>query len=164
MYECGSRTIKKPERQRIDAFELRFWRRLWRVPWIAKRSKWSILKGDFHFHFQRQSTLNIHCKDWCWSWSSNTLAIWFEQLTHWKRPWCWERLKAKGEGGDRGWDGWMASPIQWAWTWANSKRWWGTWRPGIPQSMGSQRVGHDLVNKHTHGQKVQTSSYKIKYL
>ena len=54
-----------------------------------------------------KSTLNIHWKDWCWSWSSNTLATWFQELTHWKRPWCWERLKAGGEGDDRGPDGWM---------------------------------------------------------
>ena len=58
----------------------------------------------------RKSTLNIHWKDWCWSWSSNTLATWCEEPTHWKRTWCWERLKAGGEGDDRGWDGWMASP------------------------------------------------------
>ena len=55
------------------------------------------------------------------SWNSNTLATWCE-LTHWKRPWCWERLKAGGEVGDRGWDGWMASPI-WTWVWASSRRW-----------------------------------------
>ena len=64
----------------------------------------------------------IHWKDWCWSWSSNTLATWCEELTHWKSPWCWERLKAGGEGDDRGWDGWMASLIQWAWVWANFGR------------------------------------------
>ena len=50
--------------------------------------------------------MNIHWKDWCWSWSSNTLATWYEELTHWKRPWCWEWLRARGEGGGRGWDGW----------------------------------------------------------
>ena len=61
----------------------------------------------------RKSVLNIHWKDWCWSWNSNTLATWCEELTHWKRPWCWERLKARGEGDDRGWDGWMASLTQW---------------------------------------------------
>ena len=61
-------------------------------------------------------------KDWCWSWSSNTLATWCEQLTHWKRPWCWRRLRA-GEGDNKGWDGWMTSPIQLTWTWANSGRW-----------------------------------------
>ena len=58
-----------------------------------------------------------------WKWSSNTLATWCEAPTHWKRPWCWERLKAGGEGDDRGWDGWMASPTQWTWVWANSERW-----------------------------------------
>ena len=54
--------------------------------------------------------LNIHWKDWCWSWNSNTLVTWCQELTHWKRPWCWVRLKAGGEADDRGWDGWMASP------------------------------------------------------
>ena len=57
----------------------------------------------------RKSTLNTHWKDWCWSWSSSTLATWCEEPTRWKRPWCWERLKAEGEGDDRGWDDWMAS-------------------------------------------------------
>ena len=61
--------------------------------------------------------MNTHGKDGCWSWSSNTLAIWCEELTHWKRPWCQERLRT-GEGGDRGWDGWMASATQWTWVWA----------------------------------------------
>ena len=65
-------------------------------------------------------------RDWCWSWNSNTLATWCEEMTHWKRPWCWERLKVGGEGGDRGWDGWMASPTQWTWVWVNSGRWWWT--------------------------------------
>ena len=60
-----------------------------------------------------------------------------------KRPWCWERLKAGREGDDRGWDGWMALLTQWAWVWINSRSWWWTGRPGVLQSMGSQRVGHD---------------------
>ena len=55
------------------------------------------------------SVLGVHWKDWCWSWNSNTLATWCEEPTHWKRPWCWERLKSGGEGDDRGWDDWMAS-------------------------------------------------------
>ena len=84
------------------------------------------------------STLNIHWKDWCWKWSSNTLATWCEELTHWKRPWCWERLKAGGEGDDRGWDGWMASLTWWMWVWVNSGSWWWTGRPGMLQFMGSQ--------------------------
>ena len=85
----------------------------------------------------RKSTLNIHWKDWCWSWSSNTLATWCEEPTHWKRTWCWERLKAGGEGDDKGWDGWMASQTQWTWVWASSGRWWRRGKPGMLQPMGS---------------------------
>ena len=78
----------------------------------------------------RTSTLNTLCNNWCWSWSPNTLSTWCELPTHWKRPWCWKWLKAEEEEGNRGWDGWMASPTQWTWTWANSGRWWrtGWWR------------------------------------
>ena len=68
---------------------------------------------------------------------------WCEELTHWKRPWCWERLKVGGEGDNRGWDGCMASPNQWPWFWVNSGSWWWIGRPGMLLSMGSQRVGHD---------------------
>ena len=67
-----------------------------------------------------------------------------KEPTHWKRPWCWEKLKPGGEGGSREWDGWMASPTQWTWVWANSGSWWWTGKPGVLQSMGSPRVGHDL--------------------
>ena len=101
MHGCESWTIKKAEHWRNDAFELWCWRRLLRVPWTAWISNQSILK---------ESVLNIHWKDWCWSWNSNTLATWCEELTHLKRPWCWEILKAGREGDNRGWDGWMASP------------------------------------------------------
>ena len=66
-----------------------------------------------------------------------------EELTHLKRFWCWERLKAGGEGDDRGWDGWMASLTQWTWVWVNSRSWWWTGRPAVLQSMGSQRVRHN---------------------
>ena len=65
--------------------------------------------------------------------------------THWKRPWCWERLMAGGEGDNRGWDGWMASPTQRIWVWVGSRRWWRTGKPGMLQSMGSQRIGHNWV-------------------
>ena len=71
------------------------------------------------------------------------LATWCEELNHWKRPWCWKRLKPGGEGDDRGWDGWMASLTQWTWVWVNLGSWWWTARPSVLQSMGSQRVGHD---------------------
>ena len=75
------------------------------------------------------------------------LATWCEELTHWKRPWCWERLRAGGEGDDRGWDSWMASLTQWTWVWVNSGNWWWTRRPGVLQSMGLQRVAHDWVTE-----------------
>ena len=124
MYGCESWTVKKAECQRIDAFELWCCRRLLRVPWTARRSNQSILK---------EISPGVHWKDWCWSWSSNTLATWCEELTHWKRPWCWERLRAGGEGDDRGWDGWMASPTQWTWVFVDSGSWWWIGRPGQTQ-------------------------------
>ena len=68
-----------------------------------------------------------------WSWNSNTLATWWEVLNHWKRPWCWERQRARGEGDDRGWDDWMAP-----WIWVSSGSWWWTGRPGMLWSMGLQ--------------------------
>ena len=76
----------------------------------------------------------VHWRDWCWSWNSNTLATSCEELTHWKRPWCWEGLRAGGEGDDRGWDGWMASPTRWTWVCVNSRSWWWTGKPGVLQS------------------------------
>ena len=94
-----------------------------------------------------QPVLNVHWKSWCWSWNSNTSATWCEELTHLKRPWCWERFKAGGDGDDRGWDGWMASPTQWTWVLVNSRSWWWTGRPGVLLSIGSQRVGHDWVTE-----------------
>ena len=72
----------------------------------------------------------------CWSWNFNTLATWCEELTHWKRPWCWEGLWAGGEGDDRGWDDWMASPTQQTWVWVNSRSWWWTERPGCAAIQG----------------------------
>ena len=137
MYGCESRMIKKAEHQRIDAFELWCWRRHLRVPWTARRSNLPISK----------SVLNIHWKDWCWNWNSNTLATWCEELIHWKRPWCWERLKVGGEGNDSGWDGWMSSPIRWTWVWASSRSSWWTGKPGMLQSTGSQKVRHDWVTE-----------------
>ena len=91
----------------------------------------------------RRSVLVVHWKDWCWSWNSNTLPTWCEELTHWKRPWCWERFRAGGEGDNRGWDGWMASLPWWTWVWVDSGSWWWTGRPGMLRFKGSQRVGHD---------------------
>ena len=94
-----------------------------------------------------KSTLNTHWQDWCWRWSSSILVIWSKQPTHWKSPWYWERLRAEGEEGIRGRDGWVASPVQWTWTWADFRRWWGTGTSGMPQSMGLQRIGHDWATE-----------------
>ena len=91
--------------------------------------------------------LNTHWKEWWWSQSSKTLASWCEEVTHWKRTRCWERLKAEVEGDNRGWDGWMASPTQWTWVWASSWSWWWTGKPGMLQSMGLQRVRHDWATE-----------------
>ena len=118
MYGRESWSIKKAECWRLDAFELWCWRRLLRVPWTARRTNQSILK---------EISLGVHWKDWCWGWNSSTLATWCEELTHLKRPWCWERLRAGGEGDDRGWYGWMASPMQWTWGWT----------PGVSDRQGS---------------------------
>ena len=92
------------------------------------------LQGDPTSPSWRRSVLNIHWKDWCWSWNSNTLATWCEELTHLKRPWCWERLKTGREGDNRGWDGWMASPTRWTWVWVSSWSWSWTGRPGMRHS------------------------------
>ena len=138
MYGCESWTIKKAQRRRIDVFELWCWRRLLRVPWTARRPNLSILK---------RSVLGVHWKDWCWSWNSSTLATLCKELTHWKRPWCWEILKAGGEGDDRGWDDWMASLTRCTWVWVASRCWWWTWRPGVLQFMGLQRVRRDWATE-----------------
>ena len=129
MCGCESWTSKKAERQRIHAFELWCWRRLL-----------SLGQQDQTSQSWGKSTLDTHWKDWCWS--SSILVIWCEQLTHWKSPWGWEGLRAEGEKGIRGWDGWMASHER-TWTWVNFGRWWETGRPGVLQSMGFQRVGPD---------------------
>ena len=104
MYRCESWTIKKAEHWRIDAFELWCWKRLLRVPWTTRRSNQSILKEISSGCSLEGLMLKLRL---------NTLATSCEELIHLKRPWCWERLRAGGEGDDRCWDGWMASPTQW---------------------------------------------------
>ena len=100
-----------------------------RVPWTARRSNESIFK---------EISPEYSLEGLSWSWNFNTLATWCEELTHWKRPWCWERLRAGGEWDDRGWYGWMASPTWWTWVWASSESWWWTGKPGVLQSMWLQ--------------------------
>ena len=105
------------------------------------------LQGDPTSPFWRRSALGFLWKEWCWSWNSSTLTSSCEELTHWKRLWCWKGLGAGGEGDDRGWDGWMASLTRWTWVSVNSGSWWWTGRPGVLQSMGLQRVGHDWATE-----------------
>ena len=142
IYGCKSWTKKKADLWRTDGFEVWCWRRLLRVPWTASISNQSILK-----EIRPEYSLGGHWRtlndlEGCWRWNSNILTPWCEELTHLKRPWWCKRLKARGEGNDRGWDHWV-SQTQWAWVWVNSGSWWWTGRPGVLQSMGSQRVGHD---------------------
>ena len=134
LYGCESWTVKKAECWRIDAFELWCWRRLLRVPWTAKRPNQSILK---------EISPGISLEGMMLKLKLQFLATSCEELTHWKRLWCWEGLEAGGEGDDRGWDGWMASLTRWTWVWVNSGSWWWRERPGLLRFMGSQRVGHD---------------------
>ena len=129
--------VKKVECQRIDAFELWCWRRLLRVLWTARRSNQSILKET-----------NPGC-----SLAGLILKPKLQFFGHlmWRTdsfetPWCWERLRA-GEGDNRGWDGWMASPTPWTWVWVDSRNWWWTGRPGVLWFMGSQRVGHNWATE-----------------
>ena len=111
MYGCESWTIKKAECQRTDAFELWYWRRLLRVPWTARRSNQSVLK-----EISPEYSLPGLMRKLKFPYFGHLI----EELALWKRPWCWERLKVGGEGDNRGWDGWMASPTQWTWVWAIS--------------------------------------------
>ena len=103
------------------------------------------LQGDPTSQSRRKSVLITHWKDWCWSWNSNPLATWCEELIG-KDPGATERLKV-GEGDDRGWDVWMASPTRWTWVWVNSGSSWWTGKPGVLQPMGSQRVGQDWTTE-----------------
>ena len=112
---CENWTIKKAEHRKMDTFQLWYWRRLLRVPWIARRSNQSIIKE-----------ISTGC-----SLEGLMLKLRFQYFGHLmrradslKRPWCWERLRAGGEGDDRGWDSWMASPTRWTWVWMNSRSWW----------------------------------------
>ena len=128
MYRCQSWAIKKAECQRNDAFELL--EKTLESPLDCKEIKPVNPKWN-------QSWIFIERTDT----EAETPILWppdCEELTHLKRPWCWERLKAEGEGDDRGWDGWMASPTQWTWVWVNFGSCWWTGRPGVLQFMGNR--------------------------
>ena len=137
MYGCESWTIKKSVHRRIDTSELWCWRRLLRVPWTA-RSKESILKQTTPEYSLEVLMLKLKLQYF-------GHLMWRADLL--KRPWFWERLKAGGEGDKRGWDGRMASWTQWTWVWASSRTWWGTGKPGMLQSMRSQRVRYNWVTE-----------------
>ena len=128
-----------PERRlsvkRIDTFELWCWRRLLRVPWPA-RSNQSILK-EINPKYSLEELMLKHQHFGHLMWRADSL----------EKTWCWVRFKPGGEGDDRGWDGWMASPTQWTQIWASSRRWWRMGKPGVLQSMGSQRVRQDWVTE-----------------
>ena len=128
MYGCENWTTKKAEHQKTDAFKL-CWRRLLRVPWRARGSNQSVLKEINPKYSLEGLMLEI---------KSNSLATWREDLTHWKRPWRWERVKVRGEGDNRGWDGWTVSPNQWTWVWVSSRRHRRTAKTGVVQFMASQ--------------------------
>ena len=135
MYWCESWIIKKAECWRIDAFELWCWRRLLRVPWAARRSNQSILQ-EINPEYSLEGLMLKLKLQYFGHLLGRTDS--FEKTL--------ERLKVGGEGDDRGWDGWMALLTQWTWVWVNSRSWWWTGRPGVLQSMGLQRVGHDWAN------------------
>ena len=138
MYRCENWTVKKAERRRIDAFELWCWKRLLRVTWTARRSNQSILKET-----------NPECllEGIMLKQKLQYFGHLMGELIHLKSPWYWERLEAEREGNNRGWDGWMASLTQLTWVWINSGSWWWTGKPGVFQSMGWQRVGHDWATE-----------------
>ena len=116
-----------------DVFELWFWRRLLRVPWTARRSNKSVLKEISPEHSLEGLMLKLKLQ---------YFGHLVQRAESWKRLWCWERLKAGGEEGNRGWDGWMASLTPWTWVWVNSGSWWWTGKPGVLLPMESQRVRH----------------------
>ena len=138
MFGCQSWTIRKAECRRIDAFELWCWRRLLRIPWTARRFNQSILKEISPEYSLEELMLKLKLQ---------YLGHLMWRADSFEKTWCWGRLKVGGEGDDRGWDGWMASLTQWTWVWVNSGSWWWTGRPGMPQSLGSQRARHDWVTE-----------------
>ena len=138
MYGCESWTVKKPEHQRIDAFELWCWRRLLRVPWTARRSNQSILKEISPGHSLEGKMLKLKLQ---------YFGHVMRRVDSLEETLMLDGLGAGGKGDDSRWDGWMASPTRQMWVWVNSGRWWWTGRPGVLGFMGLQRVGHDWVTE-----------------
>ena len=125
---------RKLSAKELMLFELWCWSRLLRVPWTARRSNQSILKEVSPGCSLEGLMLKLKLQ---------YFGHLMRRVAPWQRPWYWEGLGAGGEGDDRRWDCWMASPTRWTWVWVRSGRWWWTGRPGVLWFMGSQRVGHD---------------------
>ena len=138
MYRCESCTLKKAECQRTDAFEQWCWRRVLRVPWTARRSNQSILKEISPAYSLEGLMLKLKLQ-------------YFGHLTRrtdsFEKTLIQGKILVGGEGDDRRWDGWMASPTQRTWVWLGCRSWWWTGRPAMLQSMGSERVGHDWATE-----------------
>ena len=142
-YGCDSWTINKAEHRRIDAFELWCWRRLLRVTWSPLDCK---------------EIQPVPLKEICPEYSLEGLMLklklqYFGHLMwrtdSFEKTLILGKIEGRRRGDNRGWDGWMASPTQWTWVWVSSACWWWTGRPGVLQSMGSQRVGHDWATEQT---------------
>ena len=131
-------TVKKAKSRRIEAFELRCWRRLLKVPWTARRSNQSILK---------ETSPGISLEGMILKLKLQYFGHLMRRVDSLEKTLMLRGLGAGGEGNIRGWDGWMASLTWWTWVWVNSRSWWWTGRPGVLQFMGSQRVGHDWANE-----------------
>ena len=139
---CGCESwnfpIRKSECWRIDAFELWYWRRLLRVPWTARRSNQSILEEISPEYSLEGLMLKLKLQ---------YFGCLIRRTDSFEKTLMLGKIEDRGEEDDRGWDSWMASPIQWTWVWVNFGSWWWTGRPGVLQSMGSQRVSHDWVSE-----------------
>ena len=155
MYGCESWTVKKAECRSIDAFELWCWRRLLRVPWTAKRSNQSILKEISPGCSLEGLMLKLKLQ---------SLATSCEELTHWKRLWCWEGLGAGGEGDNRGWDGWMAPLTQWTWVWASHRErkvWKWTVKRWL-KAQHSENEDHGIWSQHSMGNRWGNSGNSVR--
>ena len=138
MYGCESWTVKKAERQKIDAFELWCWRRLLRVPWTPGRSNHSILKEISPEYSLEGLMLKLKLQIFdhlMWRTDSLEKTLMLGKIEGWRRR------------GQQRWDGWMASLTQWTWVWLSSGSWWWTGKPGVLQFMGLQRVRHDWATE-----------------
>ena len=140
MCGCESWTIKKAGHRRIDAFELWCWRRLLRVPWTSKRSNQSIVKEISPEYSLEGLILKMKLK---------YFGHLMRRTDSFEKTLILGKMRSGGAGDNRGWDGWMVSPIQWSWAWVDSRSWWWTGRPGVLQSMGSQKFGHDWATDLT---------------